>query len=154
MSVSIFDPRSHSYVRRATEAVRVIVAKGAAQAQDDQMMKNGAVGGVASGKPRVDAPPELLVELKHPMTLSRTEFAFGFPVMLLLMFAGLGWKAKNELGWGAKKADLLRRLRARLRRVDARVTSGDWRGVGVEMTNAVYFVLGEISGEGGASTEA
>jgi hypothetical protein len=153
LTVSIFDPRAKAYVQRTTEAVRVIVAKGAGPAASDQMMKDG--GGTAGGstKEKVDAPPQLMVELKHPVTLSFREFAFSFPVMLTFMLIGLGWKAKNELGWGAKKADLQRRLRARLRRVDAKVTSGDWRGVGVEMTNAVYFVLGEITGEGGASTE-
>jgi len=152
LSVSIFDPRAKQYVTKTTEPVRVIVAKGAQQASDDQMMKNGGSGGSAS-KPKVDAPPQLLVELKHPMTLSRTEFMFGFPALLVLMFVTLSFKARNELGWGAKRADLQRRLRARLRRVDARAAAGDWRGVGVEMTNTVYFVLGEISGEGGASTE-
>lgn len=153
MTVSIFDPRAKAYVQRTTEPVRVIVAKGTAPVADGQMMKDGGLGAGGSARARVEAPPALMVELKRPMTLSRAQFAVGFPLMMLLMFATLGWKAKNELGWGAKKADLQRRLRARLRRVDARVAAGDWRGVGVEMTNAVYFVLGEISGEGGANTE-
>ncbi len=152
LTVSIFDPRSKAYVQKTTEPVRVIVSKGAGPQADGQMMKD--VGGGGGGaRAKVDAPPALMVELKQPFSVSGRQFAVGFPLMLALMFVGLGWKAKNELGWGAKKADLQRRLRARLRRVDARVAAGDWRGVGVEMTNAVYFVLGEISGEGGASTE-
>lgn len=155
LSVSIFDPVRKAYVMKATEPVRVIVAKGAGPTIENQMMKNGGAAGpsAAAAAAKVDAPPALLVEMKHPFELTRAQFAVGFPVLLLLIFVTLGAKAKTEFGWGAKKADLQRRLRARLRRVDQRVANGDWRGVGVEMTNAVYFVLGEISGEGGASTE-
>lgn len=153
LSVSIFDPVQKKYVQKTTEAVRVIVAKGSTAPADDQMMKPGAPGAAAAAAKKADQPPELMVELRRPVELTRAESAIGFPVLMLLIFGTLGWKAKGELGWGAKKADLQRRLRARLRRVDARVSAGDWRGVGVEMTNAVYFVLGEISGEGGANTE-
>jgi hypothetical protein len=152
LSVAIFDPTRKVYVMKSTEPVRVIVGKGSAQQADDQMMKNGGPAG-GSRAAKVDEPPQLLVELRHPLVISRGGFAVGFPLLMLLMFVSLGYKARTELGWGAKKADLLRRLRARLRRVDTKVTAGDWRGVGVEMTNAVYFVLGEISGEGGANTE-
>jgi hypothetical protein len=153
LSVSIFDPVRKAYVNKSTDPVRVIVAKGSGPTIEDQMMKNGQAGGSGGTTSKVDQPPALLVEMKHPIGLTRAEFAIGFPVLMLLIFGILGAKAKTELGWGAKKADLQRRLRARLRRVDQRVVAGDWRGVGVEMTNAVYFVLGEISGEGGASTE-
>ena len=74
-----------------------------------------------------------------------------------MVFLGLGgcliWKARNELGWGQRKKDLMRTLSARLARVEVRAAAGDWRGVGTEMTNTVYFVLGAITGEGGANVE-
>lgn len=152
ISVAIFDPVRRAYVQKMTEPVRVLVGAGQGPQAGGQMMKDGS-GGSGAATARVNQPPQILTNEVRPWSLTRGQFAVSFPVLLLLAFAGLGWKARRELGWGERKADLQRRLRARLRRVDGRVAAGDWRGVGVEMTNAVYFVLGEISGEGGANAE-
>ena len=155
ISVAIFDPSRKAYVQKTTEPVRVLVSAGTGPQAGGQMMKDGGGtgGGTGAQAAKANLPPEILTQERQPWLITQAQFSFLFPVMFLLGLAALGWKARRELGWGEKKADLQRRLRARLRRVDAKVANGDWRGVGVEMTNAVYFVLGEISGEGGANAE-
>ena len=40
-----------------------------------------------------------------------------------------------------------------MKRIFAEVEKGDYRLVGTEMTNLVYFVLGEVSEQGGANLE-
>lgn len=153
ISTSIFDPKEKKYITKVTEPVRVLVNLGQGpQAGGMDMKGGGGTGGGAKAKP-VDQPPQLLTVYDKPWSLTRAQYLVSMPILILGLIAALIFRARRELGWGQKKKDLQRRLRARLRRVDARASQGDWRGVGVEMTNALYFVLGEISGEGGASTE-
>jgi hypothetical protein len=100
-----------------------------------------------------NAPPAVLTQFHEPRIVSSTEQLELTTGLLILITATLLIRARNQLGWGQRKKDLARRLRARLKKVDAKVANGDWRGVGVEMTNTVYFILGAVSGEGGANVE-
>lgn len=149
IAVSIFDPQTKKYISKATDPVRILVRQGSGPQAGGQNM---AEGGTKPAAP-VDRTPKLLTEFKRPWTMTATERSIGFTVMFAFMMVSLLFRARTQLGWGQKKKDLVRKLRARLRRVDGKISKGDWRGVGVEMTNTVYFVLGELSGEGGANME-
>jgi BatD DUF11 like domain len=151
ISTSIFDPKEKKYITRMTEPVRILVGVGQGPQAGGTEMKNG--GGSGKGGAKADRPPQLLTQYDRPIALTRAQYLVAMPILLLGLVAALIFRARKELGWGQKKKDLHRRLRARLRRVETRANKGDWRGVGVEMTNALYFVLGEISGEGGANME-
>jgi hypothetical protein len=151
VSTSIFDPVSKRYVTKSTEAVHVHVGKGEARPDKDPSVPMGASG---ETKKKVEDPqPHLELEYKSGFSpspqLQTTFFAGLFTVIGLTLL----WRARRELGWGEKKKDLSRRLKARLKKVDNQLAAGDWRSVGVEMTNTVYFILGALSGEGGAHVE-
>ncbi|MES2963493.1 MAG: BatD family protein [Bdellovibrionota bacterium] len=149
ITVSMFDPAQRKYITKSTELLRVLVRQGSGpQAGGNSMAADGKKAAQA-----VDLAPKLLTEYTRPWTMTPAERSVGFTVIFLFMGASLFFRARTQLGWGQKKKDLVRKLRARLRRVEAKGSQGDWRGVGVEMTNTVYFVLGEISGEGGAHVE-
>ena len=146
MKTSVFDPKTARYVVKSTEPIRIIVGKGTGGGRTQSL-------GLGDGSAPKKGPeePKLALEWKSSRGVGIPVAAYGglFGVFGLVLL----WRARTELGWGQKKKDLLRQLRARLRRVEDRASAGDWRGVGVEMTNATYFVLGEISGEGGANVE-
>lgn len=150
ISVSMFDPTKKQYVTKTTDPVVVNVELGQGPQAGGQSL---SIDPAKSNAPKQDPAPKLLTEYKKPMALTPAQNAFTFSgvfgaIALLLLF-----QARGELGWGQKKKDLQRKLRARLRRVEAALARNDWRLVGVEMTNTVYFVLGEVSGEGGANME-
>lgn len=151
VSVSIFDPREKRYVTKTTEAVRVRVSPGQGAPAGDKSVPLALDG--KREKKKTPYEPRLLTEFESKEPLSPAGRALGYTGLFTIVGVTLLWRARNEFGWGQKKKDLLRRLKTRLKRVHQLVDKGDWRGVGVEMTNTVYFVLGEISGEGGANVE-
>jgi hypothetical protein len=150
MGLSIFDPKEKKYVRRQTEPVRVIVGRGSGQqpggAQSLTLEERAQ-------KKKEISEPRLQLEYESASPINANLAGLGYVGIFGLIGFTLLWRARVELGWGQKKKDLLRQLRARLRKVEASAAKGDWRGVGTGMTNAVYFVLGNISGEGGANAE-
>lgn len=148
IKTSIFDPIQKKFVTKATEPVRVIVGKGQALPQGSKSLQLEQ-----AKKAQGPVSPQLQLEYKAHRPFSNAEKGIGFAAVMALASFGLFFKARNEMGWGQKRKDLVRRMRTRLRRVDERMAKNDWRGVGVEMTNATYFVLGEISGQGGANVE-
>ncbi len=147
ITVSMFDLVQKKYVTKSTDPVRVLVRRGSGPQAGGQSMADTAK------KPAKDRIPQLLTEYKRPWTMTASERIFGFSILFLFMGGSLVFRARTQLGWGQRKKDLVRRLHARLRRVETELAKDNWRGVGVEMTNTVYFVLGEISGEGGANTQ-
>jgi hypothetical protein len=58
-----------------------------------------------------------------------------------------------EFGNAKKREGLRQRLKKKFEEVEKKISKGDARGAAVEMTNTIYFVLGELSGLGGASRE-
>ncbi|HVK61762.1 MAG TPA: BatD family protein [Bdellovibrionales bacterium] len=148
LSVSVFDPVQKKYVQKSTDPIRIIVGQGQAPAGGGESMSLGE-----KKKAIENVAPTVLTEFKEPRMLSTAQQTWIFFGLMIAAVVGLFLRARSELGWGQRKKDLSRRLRARLHRVNQKVSAGDWRGVGVEMTNTVYFILGEISGEGGANVE-
>lgn len=151
MAVSIFDPIQGAYVTKKTEPIVVRVGKGAGGKLNSNGMPED--GKVSKNLKKGDEAPRLLTEWQPQSRLSsgleKALWIFAFAAIAGVLL----WRARTELGWGQKKKNLMRSLKVRLRRVETHATAGDWRGVGTEMTNTVYFVLGEITGEGGAHLE-
>jgi hypothetical protein len=62
-------------------------------------------------------------------------------------------KARQEFGWGQKQRDLRQEVHKRFKKVSSLIEAGKWREAGTEMTNSIYHILGEVSGQGGANLE-
>jgi hypothetical protein len=155
VSVSIFDPQKKQYVTKTTEPVRVRVNAGQGMPTNNGKDKSLSVDTGPEAKKLKQGPvePRLVMEWQRSKPMSLAEQAFGYLGLFSLVGITLLWRARSEFGWGQKKKDITRRLRARMTRIHGLVAKGDWRAVGIETTNAVYFVLGEVSGEGGANVE-
>ena len=148
IGVSYFDPAQNKYVQLNTNPLQVR----AMPAQGGTGPANKRIGDQPQ---KITAETEPQIELDfhgHTSANAQTE-AFGFFGGLIAVLATLLWRARVEFGWGQRKRDLNRRLQARFRKIDERIATNDWRNVGVEMTNTVYFVIGEVSGQGGANVE-
>ncbi len=154
ISVSIFDPAQKTYVKKSTEAIVLHVGKALPGAKDQSMplAEDSESRKAATSQAKVK---ELALATKDltSINLSPAVFTSIWIVIFAAILGFLLWRARVELGWGQRKKDLMRSLHVRLGRVQTRAQAGDWRGVGTEMTNTVYFVLGQISGEGGAHVE-
>lgn len=150
ISVSVFDPVQGQFIRKATEPITFTARKGvgggvASQGlPEDQAAKNESRGPVK---------PKLITSIDAYRAPSPFVQWSAWGAVYGLILVGLLWRARTRLGWGQRKKDILRILKSRLAKVEALGAKGDWRGVGTEMTNTLYYVLGSISGEGGANME-
>lgn len=149
VAASVFDPHLKKYVSKNTEPVRVHVGHGSGPVDHQSL----GLSTQSASKAKSDSSPQVLTEYRADHHLTPIEEIAATVVMFLSLVAILVWQARRELGLGERKKDLARKLKSRLKRVDTALNEGDWRKVGVELTNACYFVLGELAGESGASDE-
>jgi hypothetical protein len=150
ISASIFDPVAKRYVTKSTEPITLHVGKGK-NANGAQSLTMADGQNPAKLSPTFKPMPQTGWSASNPWTLAQQ--GTGFATSMILIALTLLWRARVELGWGQRKKDLARRLKLRMRKLDSLISKGDWRSVGVEGTNTVYFILGEVSGQGGANVE-
>lgn len=150
MSVSIFDPVQGKFVRKTTDPITFTARKGVGGGVASQALPEDEA---AKAKDKGPSKPKLITSLNAYRAPSPIVQWSAWSAIYGLIIVGLLWRARTQLGWGQRKKDILRILKSRLAKVEALGAKGDWRGVGTEMTNTLYFVLGSISGEGGANME-
>jgi hypothetical protein len=154
MSFSMFDPQSKKYVSKSTEAIEINIVAGSGAATN----VFGATKSNTSDKPEKIAAkgpvlPNVLVSWNS--SSSSKALAVNWVLGLLYAFigAGLFFKARREFDDGQKKKDIKIEMQKRMKKVRLALENSDWRLVGTEMSNVIYYVLGELSGQGGASLE-
>jgi hypothetical protein len=158
MSFSIFDPVQKKYVTKETEpiAVKIVANPNAPPA--------GGAPGLTPAKEDDKTPSAPAVKKNQlPDILVSWDRSEGdsFSQQKMMVWIGiyafiallLGWKARREFGWGQKQIDLRNELNKRFKKIHQKIDQGKWREAGTEMTNAIYHILGEVSGQGGATVE-
>ena len=144
LSVSVFDPKTNSYVRRSTEPMRFRVQAGqGTQAQKENFQKTSP--GIASA-PRVSVLPEPVMAYQAWSPSSFPGPAISLSGFTLLCLAGLalqGVRLFGKLG----RPTLEARLKVRLKALQKVGQSGEAPVVGVQAVNAMSFTLGEIVGD-------
>jgi hypothetical protein len=147
-AVSIFDPVAQKYIQKETEPVTIVVHKGTGAGGEKALPL-----AVTSAPAAAGALPAIQTQWQNAKPLSYFEQLGLGLAALVLSFAVLIWKFQNERSLGQRKKDLSRQLKVRMRKAEEKAKVGDWRGVGVEITNTSNYILGEISGLGGANVE-
>lgn len=159
MSFSEFDPQLKHFVSKKTEAIHLkIVAN--PNAANGLQAPGGALGqgavAATSGTtlpPKPQLPPLLMSwESTTPFAHLRSQILLWLGIFLVVLIA-LVFKARKELGFGEKQRNLRDEIDQRMKKVNQALDKGDWRQMGTEMTNLIYHVLGEITGQGGAHLE-
>lgn len=95
--------------------------------------------------------PILSAEESGQMPVSRQLLIWLGAFLLAVM--GLAVYGYRELGRREKREDVLRKVKRRVSEISIKIDKNDWRATGVEATNLIYAVIGEIAGLGGASYE-
>ncbi len=148
ISLSFFNPQTKTFYRKETDSIPINVEL----AKDDP--------GVAPKKMQekgeevlTTALPQIVTEFRRPiqwgnfLNFYTWAAAYGFSILLLI------GKAGRELGWWEKEITLETKFKGRVKNIYSLVAKDNWRKVGQEIINTIYFVLGEITGLGGASYE-
>jgi hypothetical protein len=150
VSMAVFDPKSRSFTQAASQPLNITVT-GSATAP-------GAVPPAQAGKSTAPAQPAeptlppLSTELEVE-TISASALNTATVVIYLAVFALLGWRAWVSLRRKPKRVNLMLVMKRRLKSIRDFAAKGDWRRVGVELTNATYYILGQLSEQGGANQE-
>lgn len=150
ITLAYFNPQTKRYEQKSTNPITLNVTPGDPNAPNvppSTLAQNAK----STGMPKAPQMPGLELEWKDAQP-ARVQTQ-----VWILIFAGITafllWHARNEFGWGRKKKNLGAQVKKRFKKIAQLADQQDWRGVGKETTNAVYYLLGEISGQGGANME-
>ena len=152
-SMSYFDPQTKAYVRKATPPVTIQVG---AAVPGTENQPPALTDKKDNSAPRRDVPQwDLVVDWREPKVMSS-------PLQILMwvtVFTGIlaFWlvsaRAMGLIANGGKRRELRKELKTRLKSLRESIKSDDWRQVGAKGTNLIYYVVGELSEQGGAKVE-
>ena len=148
ISASIFDPAQKKYVEKRTEPISIVVqpaAPGTAPAAPLALQ-----GAEKKIDPQAAAP---VLDSQIRLGSSTPYLGYALAAGFVFAFGALAMRARIRLGWGRRKENSRRRLRARFKKIEPLLEKSDWRAVGREATNTVYWALGAASGQGGANVQ-
>jgi len=144
---SFFDPETQAYVELATEPIVLNVLKGAkALSMGEERIESE--GGSAPAK----TLPGIALDF-DPNTKAGRGPWWPWPVAIVVLILLLTLRSGYELGWFDREPDLRDDIKKRFVTIRSSLGKNDHRALGIEVTNTVYHVLGEVSGQGGANIE-
>lgn len=152
LSVSMFDPQTKKYYTRTTQPIelKVVNNPNAPVGSSSRLSESGKSAAPAVVENKLPEPIMVWAPATEASVLYR-------PWMWALIYGGVSlvllWKSQREFGWGRRRRSLKDLINKRYKLVDQALHKGDYRKVGVEMTNIIYLTLGEVTGEGGAAQE-
>jgi len=156
VTTSVFDPQSQKYTNIASQPLNISVTGSATTPAPPALPGQAGVSGTSApggpAQPAEPALPTLSMDLEVP-TLSNAAMAGFTAIIYLGVFGMLGWRGFTSLKRKPKRASLKIVMKRRLKTIREFATKNDFRRVGVELTNAIYYVLGQISEQGGANLE-
>ncbi len=152
ISFGMFNPAAGKYTQKSTEPITLqILPSDGAKALPSDRVDSGQVAPVQT--PKADVLPDILVNWSPRQRLN-PEWRYGlWTFCYLAMFIFLYFNLRRELGWGQKRRSLKAQVEKRFKKVYSALDKENYRQVGTEVTNIVYFTIGEVSGLGGAAVE-
>ncbi len=154
MSFSVFDPQQKKYVIKNTEAIQLkIIANPNGTAGVTPPVSNSGANQVMTPEKKNQLPDILVSWQASRAGPLGSKAPWLWVLVFVVLTSVLFWKARRELAWGQKQRDLREEVNKRFKKVSGLIDAGQWREAGTEMTNSIYHVLGEVSGQGGANVE-
>lgn len=151
IKTAYFDPVKHKFEMITSNKLTLTVAPG--KPGDAPAMAPQAKVDDAPATPEgpVLPPPALLSEAGA--WKASTVMTPVWSVIYAMIMSLLGLKSYFVLIRKPRRETLEAALKKRMRAVQSRIDSGDWRKTGVELTNSIYLILGQITEQGGANLE-
>lgn len=149
IQMAVFDPDSKKFTVASTQTLNISVTGQGGTPPAQPPATKGTPQPAAPAEPQLPPPAD-----SADMEGSHTLLSLLFTILLfgaVLIF--LGWTAWRKLRTKPKKLSLKLVLNRRMRNIHALVDKKEFRRAGVEMTNAAYYILGQLSDLGGASRE-
>jgi hypothetical protein len=149
IKTTIFNPRTEKYEELSTPELKVHVLPGSG-AQGIQASRLGD----GQGKKSDEANEALhLLTQWTPQNKQVSTHIEAWGGVFAASFFALFAFASRKLGWFKKSLAFKDYFSQRLKKIHKNIDQEKWRDVGIEAINLSYFVLGDISGQGGANLE-
>jgi hypothetical protein len=147
LQVAVFDPATTKFANIASQPLSLTVTGQASAPQAPAQA--GTTPNPESAKPGL---PPLATELNASRVGAAPMMALTVAIYLAVsgFLAGTAWR---RLRRKPKKLSLQLVLQRRLKNIRELAAQKEFRRVGVEMTNAAYYVIGQLSEAGGANLE-
>jgi hypothetical protein len=151
VAISVFDPKAHKFNQVASQPLDLSVTGSATAAPQQAQVAPGDKGPSTPAPSEPQLPP-LATELgsRPASPLALVLLTLGLYAASLAFIALFGWR---KLRTKPKKLSLKLVLKRRMENVRQLVAAKAWRKVGVELTNTAYYILGQLSEQGGANQE-
>lgn len=142
---SIFNPKTQKYQDLSTPEFKLTVMPGTGQQgmASSRLVKEGEAKDEVL-LPISDWKPQKASSRVNPLLWA---LLFSIAVVVLFGYAAL------QLRWFQKPLTIKEKFQIRAKAVHGAHAKKDWRATGIEATNLAYYVLGEISGQGGANLQ-
>lgn len=148
LSIGVFDPETKKFANVASQPLNITVT-GTALAPGQQPAQPQQAGKAQPKEPQL---PALATDIDETSRAGLAEFIA--TILIFVLVAGFllvyGWR---KIRRKPKKVSLHLVLNRRLKNIRALAAKKEYRRVGVEMTNAAYYILGQVSEQGGANLE-
>lgn len=148
IEIATFDPESKKFVNVSSQPLRLNVTGTASPLAANAANKTGAPSS-ADQEPQL---PPLATDIGASSKAGQAA-----PIATLLLYLGvfgfLGQQSWTRFRRKPKKASLGIILKRRLKKVRDLAAGKQWRLMGVEMTNCIYYILGQLSEQGGANQD-
>jgi len=149
VATAVFDPQTKKFTPIASQPLNISVTGTATTPAAP------AVPGITKDN-SAQAPEYEFPDLTNDQDAGETAGFLNLVVTIaafVVVLGLLGWRAWHSLRRKPKRANLSLILKRRMKSVREFAAKSDWRRVGVELTNSIYYILGQISEQGGAGVE-
>jgi len=144
INFSFFNPNTGKYYAQSTNGLKVQVDEG-----------GGVPGALSSTEPSAktsETTYDLITVWQSSQPLKSWAQVGVWCFIFLSIFAFLYWRARKVLGLGVAQRTLVMLIDQRSKKALQLAKQENYRAVGTEMTNLIYDVLGEVTGESGTSS--
>ena len=154
VKTSVFDPASQKYSEISTQALNITVTGSATSpaAPTLPQANSPAKTDKAAATPATLELPNLSTDVEGPV-VSAGLLTTVTGALYVFVFGLLAWRGFVSLRRKPKRVGLKILLKRRSKAAREFAAKNEFRKVGVELTNATNYILGQVSEQGGANME-
>jgi hypothetical protein len=152
IKAAYFDPNKQKFESIASNKLALTVTAGKPGETPQLPSQTGKPEGSPNNPDILTLPPPALLTGSNGITFNETAKMF-WSIIYAALLGVLGFKAYVTVIRKPKRENLEAALKRRMKTVQAQISAGDYRKTGVELTNLIYLILGQITEQGGANLE-
>ena len=153
ISVGLFDPKKGEYYNQSTEPIQLDIVEDAnAQNLNSTRLSPGKA---TTNTDAVQQPslPQLITTWNQSSVLNGSRLWMFWSAVFSLILVTISGQFYVQMGFGKKKRQLRKIVQMRLQKAQQLAVKAEARNFAIELSNTLFYILGDISGQNGAYDE-